>query len=439
MRRRITQAIVGVAAIILLALGIPLAIVFRQSFVDAELLENQAAATKTVAEIKLPIDVAALNRLHLEPDAPPPFSVYNNGGVRIFGDGPPVADSLVRRAVLGVTVSSADNEIIVVTPIIDRDAERVVGAVRVTESLADVERRTRVAFIIMGASGAAALAIGWLVARRLAAKLSRPVSELATSVSTLGDGPSPAVEPSGIAEIDALAAALQLASQRVHQSLVRERRFSADVSHQLRTPLTGLRLRLETMVSRGGKNVFGGVLDDLTRLESTVEHLLAHARDDMPTASGVSVDQCVSDAVARWVERAGAVNRAMSIVGLRGQFALCARSSVTQIFDVLLDNALRHGSGRIELNVRVLGPAVAIDVTDEGVGIASDESDRIFRRGVGSGTGIGLALARSIAVAEGGRLVLSSHAPTTFSLILLGDRRQEIGGPGASRKSSIVH
>ncbi len=411
----------GVAAVILLALGIPLAVVFRQSFVDAELLETQAAAARTLAEIKLPIDVAQLSRLYKEADAPPRFSVYDKAGVRRFGDGPEVADMLTLEAIGGATVSASDGMITVATPIIDRGTEQVIGAVRVSESLGEVEHRTRVAYLIIVASGSFALSIGWLVARRLAGQMSRPVIDLAASASTLGQGIPVPVSRSGIAEIDTLAAAFDDSALRVHDALIRERRFSADVSHQLRTPLTGLRLRLEAIQSDGTFVALDGALGDLVRIESTVEHLLAHARNEVPVGHRVDLGECVHAAVNRWSARVSQAGRSVAAPENSHGLALCSEASVSQILDVLIDNALCHGEGAIAVHVRPLGTGISVDVSDEGRALALDDGDAIFDRGHGRGTGIGLALARSLAELEGGRLLLGRCQPTIFSLVVLAD------------------
>ncbi len=425
MRRRITESIVGVAALILFALGIPLAIAVHQSILNSEVVELQAAAARSLAEIQVPIDAAQLGRVPSEPDAPPPFTVYDAAGHRVFGDGPISGNSTITRALNGETVSATDGQIVVVTPIIDDATERVVGALRLTEPLAGVEHRSRIAWLVMGASAVAALGIGWLVANRLARRLARPVSDLAARASRLGDGgPLEPALVSGIAEIDTLASALADSVQRVNDALARERRFSADVLHQLRTPLTGLRLRLEAAQAAravDGSIALEGALEDLHRIDQIVEHLLAFARDEMPPMSTVRLDVAAHEAVSRWTDRAETHGRRLSVAAAEPLTAEGSSRSVAQILDVLIDNALRHGRGDIIVSERRLAGAAALDVVDGGTDLVATTAERIFRRGEGAGTGIGLALARSLAESDGGRLVLSHQRPTTFSLILLAE------------------
>ena len=94
-------------------------------------------------------------------------------------------------------------------------------------------------------------------------------------------------------------------------------------------------------------------------------------------------------------------------------------TSIEQILEVLIDNALNHGCGTIRVVSRRIGGGAAVDVADEGSSADAGTDEQLFTRGHGSDNGIGLALARSIADAEGGRLVVASRQPTTFSLVLL--------------------
>jgi len=418
-RRKITEAIVGVSALILLALGIPLALAVNRSVLNNELIELEATAAEALIEIEVPLDPAQLDNVSLEADAPPPFGIYTLDGKLMFGNGPPTADAAVREAIRGETSSSTDGSIVVATPITDR-SERIVGALRISESLSGADRRSRIAWLIMALCGLAALGLGWAIARRLAGALSRPVSDLADRAASIGLGGTPdAPARSGIAEIDTVAAALDDSSRRVHDALVRERRFSADVSHQLRTPLTGLRLRLETAREAGDLTAIDPALEDLDRLEQTVEHLLSFARDATPEASVTRVDAAAQRAVDRWAAESTRVGRQLRTTASEPLTASGSAGSIDQILNVLVDNALQHGSGTIVISVRRPPGGIAIDVTDEGATIAPTDRDAIFERGHGNGTGIGLALARSLAEAEGGRLLLIHLGPTTFSLILL--------------------
>ncbi|MCU1346747.1 MAG: two-component sensor histidine kinase [Acidimicrobiia bacterium] len=420
MRRRISEAIVGVAACILLALGIPLALAVHQSILDSEVVELQARAAQTLAEIDVPINLEQVALLSREPDAPPPFSLYGSDGVRLFGNGPANADLPVRLALAGSPASRVGNEIVVSTPINDDANERVVGALRLTESLAEPNHRSRVAWLIMGGASVAALTLGWVVAQRLAARLARPVSELAAAAARLGDGgvlerPS----ASGVDEIDTLASVLSDSSIRVNEALARERRFSADVSHQIRTPLTGMRLRLEQAMTDNDLLSIGDALDDVDRLERTLDHLEAFARDTIPLRSVVRLDVAARQAQERWNARAVAAGRQIRSTPAPPVLVRGSATGVDQVLDVLLDNALRHGEGAIDISARPVAGGGAIDVADEGSVGSGANPEHLFARRQGDHHGIGLALARSIAEAEGGRLLVSHRQPTTFSLVLI--------------------
>jgi signal transduction histidine kinase len=420
LRRRITTAIVGVTAFVLLALGIPLAIVAQRQILDAEVVELQAKAAQTLTEIAIPLDQRDLAKVAHEPDQPPPFTVYDADGRLIFGNGPAAAEPVVLDALLGRPSSSTDGLIVVASPITDPD-ETVVGALRLSEPLSGANDRARAAWLVMAVAAIAALGIAWLIANSLARRLSLPVTELAAAAAQLGNGGVlDRHQPVGIAEIDLLGATLADGSQRVSEALARERRFSADVSHQLRNPLAGLRLKLEAAeTSTDGRAIATSALGDLDRIESTVAHLLAFARDAIAPSSTCSLSDAADAAVARWRARASASARTITVSGTDGVLVHAARASVDQILDVLLDNALAHGRGPITLTVRTMAGGAAIDVADEGSISDTVTDDEVFRRGHGTNHGIGLALARSMSEAEGGRLLLLRRHPTTLSLVLL--------------------
>ncbi|MEO7370547.1 MAG: HAMP domain-containing sensor histidine kinase [Ilumatobacteraceae bacterium] len=420
MTRRITTAIVGVTALVLLALGIPLGIVIRQSIIDSEVVEMHAVVAHLQTEINLPINPAELSKLARESDSPPPFGIYDDSGRRVYGVGPAVADAPVQAAQHGMTSSSTDGAIVVAAPLTDRN-EDVLVVVRVSESLAGVQSHAQHEWTMMVLAGAIALGGAWIVARRLARRLGQPVTELAASAAKIGSGAVLADHPpSGIAEIDLLGEALTDSSRRINEAIGRERRFSSDVSHQLRTPLSGLRLRLERVRSGDDAEAIAAEsLADLGRLEQTVHHLLAFARDSTPSTSASSLNRAAADAVERWAEPSRSVGRSVTLRGSAPATVRASSTSIDQILDVLIDNALTHGTGAISVIARRVAGGAAIDVADQGSSAEAGTDEELFVRGHGSNTGIGLALARSIADAEGGRLVIVRRQPTTFSLILL--------------------
>ena len=212
---------------------------------------------------------------------------------------------------------------------------------------------------------------------------------------------------------------LSNATKRLTLAHARERQFSSDVSHQLRTPLTRLRLRLETVMRGAEAGELQSVMADLDHLDQTVHYLLEHARDVRPEIGDISLLRAAQRAADRWSGLAAEAGRSLVIEGTEDRIVLASRVGVDQILDVLVDNALGHGAGVVSLSVRGLFGGGAVDVADENSVLQVEDVARIFRRGEGSGNGIGLAIARELAEADGGRLVLRSRVPTIFSLVLL--------------------
>jgi signal transduction histidine kinase len=200
-----------------------------------------------------------------------------------------------------------------------------------------------------------------------------------------------------------------------------QRRFMADASHQLRTPLQALRLELEAIELRdGAPPELPAALAQVDRLQTTIETLLAVARDAPRTTTSTDLGRLVDDARERWHGPLAADGRPLRIRMDRSEQVRAAPHVVGEVLDVLLDNARRHGGGEVTLAARGLDGYVAIEVSDEGPGFPGDPEEAFGRRtGAREGHGIGLALARSLAHAEGGRLSASHAGPRpTLSLVL---------------------
>ncbi|HKP98839.1 MAG TPA: HAMP domain-containing sensor histidine kinase, partial [Actinomycetes bacterium] len=272
-----------------------------------------------------------------------------------------------------------------------------------------------------------------LVARALAGRLSRPVDALAKTAARLGEGDfSVRAGRSGVAEVDAVAGILDATAERLGQLLARERAFSADASHQLGTALAGLRLRLEAARLLPGADQGQAIADALAevdRLEGTVAQLLALARDTGVDRDRLDLSRVVEAVEQGWRGRLGADGRPLRFQ-IEGELppVRASEGAVIQVLDVLVGNAAEHGSGTVTLRVRTAPGGLAIEVGDEGPGVAGDP-ERVFVRRAGSagGHGIGLALARSLAEAEGGRLLLQRPEPRpVFALLLPADRAPEL-------------
>ena len=262
-----------------------------------------------------------------------------------------------------------------------------------------------------------------MLAKRQARTIARPLEELSTAARRLGDGDFSVRAPSAaIREIDSVADSLNTTAKRLGDLLQRERAFSADASHQLRTPLAGLRLELEAALddAQGDARPLVSALAAVDRLDQTVNELLALARDTQRDRDEFDVQVLLGEITREWNSRTNSAQRPLCVT-VEADTPVCAASAAAtrQVLAVLLDNAVAHGRGAVSVRVRDAGHVVAIDVSDEGPGVAAAERDLFVRRAeTAAGHGIGLALARSLAEAEGGRLSLTNARPATFTLLL---------------------
>lgn len=269
--------------------------------------------------------------------------------------------------------------------------------------------------------GGIALATG--LAAVQARRLSRPLERLARTSAQLGHGDfSVRSQPSGVPEIDAIGHALDTSAGRIAELVGREREFSSNISHQLRTPLTALQLRLEESARVSAqddvKEELDAALREADRLEAMIAELLAHAR----SANGLAPTDpaaIAADRVASWRPLFGRAHRMLRLASSDGApSALASPGTVGQVLDVLLDNAFAHGVGTVDVTVAGDARFVVLTVTDAGPGIPAATAERIFERGtsMGNGTGIGLPLARALARADGG--TLRSRGGACFELRL---------------------
>jgi signal transduction histidine kinase len=277
--------------------------------------------------------------------------------------------------------------------------------------------------------GLLAVALAAAIARWQSTRLVEPIDDVARMAARLGDGDFAArVAPTGVPELDRTADSLNRTAQRLGDIVGRERGFTTDVSHQLNTPLTSLRLGLESALMTPGVDTEAALreaVDEVERLQSTVATLLAFARDrDGATDAHGDVAQVCNEVAERARPALAAIGRPLRVdIDPALPFVRCPPDVLREIIAVLLDNARQHGAGSITISGRRAGHGAVVEVSDEGAGIA--DASAIFERHSpdATGHGIGLALARSLAEAHESRLHLTRAAPRpTFTLALSGSR-----------------
>jgi len=300
--------------------------------------------------------------------------------------------------------------------------EQVNGAIRAQRSDAVVTDRSHRAWLTLGGAALAVVALSVIAAILLGRRLAAPLERLAIAARRLGDGDFSVRAPrGGIPEVDEVANALDATAGRLDELITRERAFTSGASHQLRTPLAALRLELESQqLTAADPRDAEAALAQVDRLQQTVETLLAYSRDVPASDRRTDLAALIEELQARWREPLAKDSRPLhTVVHADPPMASADPRVVTEILDVLLDNAHRHGAGAVKLTVRAVSGWMAVDVTDEGEGFHGSNADQGFPPRPGAGHGIGLALARSLADAQGGRLTITSSGPQPVFTLLL--------------------
>jgi signal transduction histidine kinase len=411
-RRRLTRSSVLIALAAVLVLGVPLGAVeaARVQGDTTSRLEREADAVAGVVDDRLergrPVTAAQLARLV-------------RGGHRI---------TVLTKAGAVTAGRRLDGDVVSARSGTSRAATVIAAAPR-----SEVRTRILRSWLLIAALALGGVGLAFALAAAQARRLSRPLEVVADGSARLGEGDfSVRVPDAGVAEIDAIAHALGRSAERIARLVGREREFSGNVSHQLRTPLTALRLRLEEAQRDADPAVVreevAAAMHEADRLEATVSDLLAYARSESEGRRiAIDLAPLVARHVAAWAPVVAGAGRRLVLAGPAAAptaapvLVGASRGTVGQVLDVLLDNALRHGAGTIRVRVAAEPGWAAVVVEDEGAGVAAADRERIFDRGAtggDEGTGIGLHLARALAVADGGTLRLTRQVPARLELRL---------------------
>jgi signal transduction histidine kinase len=414
-------------AIALLLFLIPLALaVFDLSVADARSRLAQDALN-AVAQIDPQFSTTDPPEVPAPSNPATQLALYDRGGTRVVGTGPARADLPVRQALAGTSTQGTSGGLLIeVIPV--SQAEQTVGAVRAALPLSSVILADVGVWLIMLAAASFCMLVGILIARASVRAVVAPVDDLISTVRALGNGEFTArTTPSGVAEIDAAGVALADTANRLGALVEHERHLSQDASHQLRTPLAGLRALLEQAQSQpGGPHdpLFPQALERVDTLSRTIDDFLS--TEHRAPGRSIDVGTELRELSRRWHGVFAEAGRPLRIdAPLHVEPVVTVARTLHQVLDALLENALVHGAGMVEVRARETHGALAIDVEDQGGGIRLE--DAIFQRGYSTArrSGVGLALARQLADELGGTLLLSAREPTTRFTILL--RRESSG------------
>jgi two-component system, OmpR family, sensor kinase len=337
-----------------------------------------------------------------------------------------------------------DQEILATAvPIVERG--RTVGAVRVTQSVDAVSRATRRAIVGLAAIGLLVLGLGLAAGVIIARQIAGPMRRLEDAARQVAEGDLTArAKVEGSAEQRTLARTFNEMTARVERLVAGQRDFVADASHQLRTPLTGLRLRIEearaTADAGERERHLDAGLDELDRMSATIDDLLLLSRTGEREGEGEAIDlaDAAADARRRWERTAAARDIALTAQHDGAASVWASRADLDRAVDAVVENAIHYTPPGG--HVTVVARGAAIDVLDDGPGLAPGEEDDVFARfhrgragrGGAPGTGLGLPIARELMRAWGGDAMLANRPEGGARATLTAPAADEFAPPGRS-------
>ncbi|MBF1140335.1 MAG: HAMP domain-containing histidine kinase, partial [Thermobifida sp.] len=298
-------------------------------------------------------------------------------------------------------------------------------SVQLTAAASNALNRIAWTCAMFGGGMVVSMAIGWVLARSLSRELSAPLIYLAAQAEQIGSGGVRArVEKSGIEEIDLVSEELARTGERMAGRLAAERQAAADASHQLRTPLTALSMRLEEIELISTEDEVRAeartCLEQVERMTNVVTELLDVSKRQTSQTEAIHILELFNTAREEWEDQFEAAGRPLVFLDEAERPILADAGKLGQVLATLIENSLRYGGGttRVWAHAGTSKRGVVIEVSDEGEGIDESLAPDIFQKGVsGHGsTGIGLALAHDLAQAMGGRLELKTNKPPVFTV-----------------------
>ena len=404
MRRRLALVTLAVTSLIVISFVVPLGILVRQQAEDRALsrAESDARAMATALAVASSFGGARLD----QPTAaavlaafgsPSQASIHLPDGTVVGQGHQNDADVAVARQGSAFTATTPTGAAVLVPVVLGEGT----AVARVGVSDAELREGVGTAWLILGSLAFLLISIAMAAADRLGRSIVDPVLSLRRAAGALGAGDLGArVEPVGPPEIAEVGRTFNELASRLGDLLQAEREAAADLSHSLRTPLTALRLQVESLPGE----VRDELLDDVAMVEATVDRVITEARSR--GAGGPREADLVATAAERsafWEVLAGEQGRTFAGVQ-RGAPLLVAATpaDLATVLDTLLENVFSHTppGAAVRLFVDPTGPTLVVE--DGGPGFDGSQPDRGFSRG--GSTGLGLDIVRRIAESSGGSL-----------------------------------
>ena len=435
MTRRLLVGYLAITVIVLLILELPLAVFYsqreRERFTTA--VERDASVLATIYEDSLekdqPPDAGAAEQYATRTGAR--VVVVDNDGIarvdtaesvpRDFSTRPEIIIALSGSRAVGTRSSATLHADLLYVAIPVASGGTIHGAVRVTLDTNDVDSQIHRFRLGLAAVAAVVLAAMTLVGLAIARSMTRPIRKLQdVAIRFAGGDLSVSEDPlSGPIELQALDRAMSTMAARLTELLAAQRSFVADASHQLRTPLTAMRLRLENLQARVGSadaDELEAAIDETVRLGALVNDLLQLARADQShVVEETDLAAVTSGRVEMWAAVADAKDVRLQLSGAEQPVLVSAiHGAIEQILDNVLDNAINATPPGSVVRVSIERDSAhhVLTISDQGPGLSTDDKARAMQRfwrgsTSRSGTGLGLAIAGALATASGGDLMLT--------------------------------
>jgi signal transduction histidine kinase len=465
-KRRLLVSYLSITAFVLLVLAIPLGVSYSNS-VERRLtsdLQHDAFSLATRSREPLTEGAPAEQTRALEALAARYRDSAGGRVVIVDADGQSVADSdphspvgrdfssrpEIDRALHGAEVSGTRSSatlgrelLFVALPVGSVDG--IQGAVRITYPASVIDEQIQHIWLLLAATGGVVLGIVFLASQLLARSVTKPVDDLEAAAEALGGGDlsARAEVPKGPHELRVLAESFNTTAARLEQLVGTQRAFIADASHQLRTPLAAMRLRLENLeadVHGAAAEDLEGALDEVARLSRLVDGLLALTRAEQSASSPspIAVDAVIDGRCDAWDAFAAEKHVRIDADVAGSPAARATPGRLEQVVDNLLNNALEvapEGSA-VRVAAAERGDWVELRVSDEGPGMSPEERACAFDRFWQSGGarkdgrpnghfGLGLSIVRELVVGDGGDVALEPSAAGGLEVVVR-MRRSEV-------------